>query len=154
MKAWKNINTLEILNDIQDFPNPLPSEYNAEEWELVEVPEAEIAAQFPPERAVFLQKLNDDLHTYLNERGYDRDTQISLQALYVDLLEKQLTGQGKQQIRVIFDFVIGIVLPWYYAKKGELEEVENYQSFTWNFSELDDYDPGISLREIMDLYKK
>lgn len=44
MKAWENKTTLEILNDIQDIPNPLPSEYSAEEWELTDVTEAEITA--------------------------------------------------------------------------------------------------------------
>lgn len=42
MKAWKHISG--IYHDMQDTPNPLPEEYNPEEWELVEVSEAELVA--------------------------------------------------------------------------------------------------------------
>lgn len=42
MKAWKHISG--VYHDIQDTPNPLPGEYNSEEWELVEISEAELAA--------------------------------------------------------------------------------------------------------------
>ena len=42
MKAWKKV-TGELF-DIQTYPNPLPEQYNSEEWALVDVTEAEIAA--------------------------------------------------------------------------------------------------------------
>ena len=43
MKAWKHKTTSELI-DIQSIPNPLPAEYDPEDWELVNVSEAEIAA--------------------------------------------------------------------------------------------------------------
>ena len=148
MKAWQNQVTGELY-DIQSNPSPLPAGYEPDEWELAEVSDAEIAAQYPPAREIFLQKLNDDLHTYLAEKGYDESVQMSFQAIYVDLLEKQVTGQVKQQIRAAFDFIMGAVLPWYYTKKKELEVVEDYINYSWNFHNLDAQDPGVSLREIM-----
>lgn len=43
MKAWKNKQT-GSLHDIQTLPGPLPEGYDPEDWELVDVSEAEIAA--------------------------------------------------------------------------------------------------------------
>ena len=44
MKAWKHKTTGELL-DIQTIPNPLPAAgYDPEQWELIEISEAEIAA--------------------------------------------------------------------------------------------------------------
>lgn len=43
MKAWRHKTTLRLW-DIQTIPNPLPIEYNATEWELVDISEAEITA--------------------------------------------------------------------------------------------------------------
>lgn len=148
MRAWRHKNTGALV-DIQTNPNPLPAGYDPAEWELVDVSEAEIQAQYPPAREVFLQKLNDDLHTYLAEKGYDESVQMSFQAIYVDLLEKQVTGQVKQQIRAAFDFIMGVVLPWYYSKKAELKTTKDYINYSWNFHDLDVQDPGVSLREIM-----
>lgn len=54
MKAWKHRTTGEFYNDIQDIPNPLPVEYDPEEWELTDVTEAAIAA---------LSKINSYTHT-------------------------------------------------------------------------------------------
>lgn len=150
MKAWKHTTTSELY-DIQTLPGPLPAEYDPEAWELTEVSAEELAAHFPPERESFLQRLNDDLHAYLAERGYDEGVQLSFQAIYTDLLEKTLTGQAKLKIRAAFDFVMGTVLPWYYARKTELENVTDYQSYTWDFHTLDEGDPCVTLREIMSL---
>jgi hypothetical protein len=150
MKAWKQKNT-NNLYDIQSQPNPLPAEYDPAEWELVEVSEADIAAQYPPSREIFLQRLNDDLHAYLVEKGYDESVQLSFQAIYMDLLEKQVTGQAKHKIRDVFDFIMKIVLPWYYTQKAELEKTEDYLTYSWDFHLLDEHDPGVSLREIMEL---
>ena len=43
MKAWKNSSTGELY-DIQTIPSSLPAGYDPEEWELVEVSEAELSA--------------------------------------------------------------------------------------------------------------
>ena len=43
MKAWKNKQT-GSLHDIQTLPGPLPEGYDPEDWELVDVSEAEISA--------------------------------------------------------------------------------------------------------------
>ena len=42
MQAWKNIHTGK-LHDIQTLPGPLPVDYNAEDWELTNITEADIA---------------------------------------------------------------------------------------------------------------
>lgn len=57
MKAWKHKTTGELL-DIQTIPNPLPAGYDPEQWELIEISEAEIAAlashrQLPGQRQAF-----------------------------------------------------------------------------------------------------
>ena len=41
MKAWRN-KVSGYLHDIQLSPNPLPMEYNLEEWELVNVTENDL----------------------------------------------------------------------------------------------------------------
>ena len=41
MKAWQNQVTGELY-DIQSNPSPLPAGYEPDEWELVEISEAEI----------------------------------------------------------------------------------------------------------------
>ena len=152
MRAWKHIETGELF-DIQTIPGPLPEGYNAEDWELTDISEAEIAAQYPPERDVFLQKLNDDLHAYLTERGYDTGVQISFQAIYTDLLEKTITGKAKLKLRDAFEFVVGVVLPQYYTWKTELEQMEDYLHYSWDFHQLDEQDPLVTLRDIISLLK-
>lgn len=104
-----------------------------------------------PMRQDRIQAMNDDLHTYLTERGYDDGVQLSFQAIYTDLLEKQVTGQAKQQIRAAFDFIMRVVMPWYYTRKAELEAVDDFLTYTWDFHTLDQYDPCVSLRSMMSL---
>lgn len=43
MRAWRHKNTGALV-DIQTIPNPLPAGYDPEQWELIEISEAEIAA--------------------------------------------------------------------------------------------------------------
>ena len=104
-------------------------------------------------RADRLQRLNDDLHSYLTMRGYDQGTQISFQAVYIDLQElPELTetqAQVKANIRQAWDFVHGIVLPQYYQWKAQLGVIEDFLSYSWGFHALDAADPCVSLREIM-----
>jgi len=108
-----------------------------------------------PNRADRMQALNDDLHSYLIICSYDEGTQLSFQAIYIDLQElAELTeaqAQAKIQIRLAWEFVRGVVLPYYYQKKAELEVVEDYLNYSWDFHVLDASDPGVSLREIMGL---
>lgn len=107
----------------------------------------------PEARANRLTNLNMDLHTYLTGRGYDEGTQLSFQAIYIDLQElAELTeaqAQAKANIRLAWDFVRGVVLPFYYQKKAELEIVEDFLNYSWDFHVLDVADPCVSLREIM-----
>lgn len=106
-----------------------------------------------PTRIDRLQALNDDLHSYLRERGYDEGTQLSFQAIYVDIQEAANPTEGqtqaKNRIRQAWNFVRGEVLLYYYQKKAALELVEDFNAYTWNFHEVDACDPGVSLREIM-----
>ena len=46
------------------------------------------------------------------------------------------------------------MLPWYYAKKEEIEHTEDEANISWNFHDLDTMDPGISLRELMILLQE
>lgn len=119
--------------------------------------EAEIQAiyieEHPEARDQCLQTLNVDLHAYLTERGYDEGTQLSFQAIYIDLQElPELTeaqAQAKVKIRQAWDFVRGIVLPHYYQWKAQLEVIEDFLNYSWDFHALDAADPCVALREIM-----
>lgn len=108
-----------------------------------------------PTRSDYLQALNQSLHDYLIKRGYDEGSQLSFQAIYIDLQEfSQLSESqmyAKNRIRQAWDFVRGVVLPWYYTRKTELEIIEDFTAYTWDFHELDSMDPGVSLREILSL---
>ena len=100
-----------------------------------------------------LQTLNEDLHTYLTVRGYDEGTQLSFQAIYIDLQElsdlTEAQAQVKAHIRQAWDFVRGIVLPQYYQWKAQLEVIEDFLNYSWDFHALDAADPCVSLRDIM-----
>ena len=126
-------NNIELYNALQAQENPVPSESRDDR----------------------LQVLNEDLHTYLTARGYDEGTQLSFQAIYIDLQElPELTeaqAQVKAHIRQAWDFVRGIVLPQYYQWKAELELVEDFLSYSWDFHALDAADPCVSLRDMMGL---
>ena len=106
-----------------------------------------------PTRSDCLQAMNDDLHTYLSRCGYDEGTQLSFQAIYIDLQEfvelSEAQSQAKAKIRQACAFVRGIVLPFYYQKKAELELIEDYLNYSWDFHVLDQADPCVSLRDIM-----
>lgn len=60
MKGWKQ-KTTGALYDIQTIPGPLPSEYDPEAWELVDVTNTEIMAIATRE-----EKIRGYVHT---ERG-------------------------------------------------------------------------------------
>ena len=108
-----------------------------------------------PTRTDHLQALNDALHSYLVECGYDEGTQLSFQAIYLDFRELPQLSEGqtqaKNRIRQAWDFIRGVVLPYYYQNKATLEVCEDFINYSWNFHELDVSDPCVSLREILSL---
>ena len=154
----------QYINDgANDFADPF---FTQERFELFCSKIAEYQAMYmadhpdlPPDpeapilRNDRLGRLNEDLHSYLTERGYDNGTQLSFQAIYIDLQElPELTeaqAQAKASIRHAWDFVRGVVLPFYYQKKAELELIDDYFSYSWDFHALDAADPCVSLRDIM-----
>lgn len=112
-------------------------------------------SEVSPTRIDRIQALNDDLHSYLTDHGYDEGTQLSFQAMYIDLQEvpelNEAQAQAKNKIRQAWDFVRGIVLPYYYQNKVILEICEDFINYSWDFHELDVSDPCVSLREILSL---
>ena len=162
IRSWSA--TRQYLNDgANDFADPF---FSQDRFELfcskIGEYQALYAADHPdlppdPEAPILrddrLKNLNEDLHSYLTERGYDNGTQLSFQAIYIDLQElPELTeaqAQAKVKIRQAWDFVRGVVLPYYYQRKAELEIVEDFFTYSWDFHALDAADPCVALREIM-----
>lgn len=156
--------TRQYLNDgANDFADPFFTQARFELFcSKVQDYQAMYAADHPdlppdPEAPIVredrLNCLNSDLHNYLTERGYDNGTQLSFQAIYIDFQElPELTEaqeQAKTSIRQAWDFVRGVVLPYYYQRKAELEIVEDFLTYSWDFHALDAADPCVLLREIM-----
>lgn len=68
MKAWRH-NVSGQLYDIQLFPNPLPVEYNSEEWELFDVTENDLEK---------LRQIAQYRHTTRGLQGLFEDTPMTI----------------------------------------------------------------------------
>ena len=91
-----------------------------------------------------LEELNTDLQTYLYTK-YDVGTQISLNAIYSMETTPAPVITGLDSL---FAWISG-VMEYYYTKKINIRDGEDWESVTWDFSQFDATDPNISLEALM-----
>jgi hypothetical protein len=95
-------------------------------------------------RDMLLQRLTTEVNTYINAH-YDQGSQASFQVLYT----LDATPQAvKDDILPLWPW-IQAVMAYYYGKKAAIRDGEAYADVTWNFTQFDATDPGVSLESIM-----
>ena len=91
-----------------------------------------------------LKELNKAVQVYLYTK-YDQGTQVSFQAI-------DTRQNVSQEVRTILNGLftwIASVMQYYYTKKNEIVNAEDYNSVTWDFTTFDATDPQISLQDYM-----
>jgi len=91
-----------------------------------------------------LNALNQDLQTYLYTK-YDVGTQISFQAIETRADTPQAVKDG---LAALFTWISG-VMEYYYTKKINIRDGEDWESVTWDFTTFNATDPNISLEALM-----
>jgi len=89
-------------------------------------------------------KISRAVNAYINAH-YDQGTQASFQALYV---LPSTSDEDKLALLPVWDW-IAAVMAYYYDRKREIMESDNPLSVTWDFSQFDSEDPGVSLSDFM-----
>jgi hypothetical protein len=115
--------------------------------------EAELEAAYQAAKLqILLKQLDEEMHAYLDERGYTRDEQIGLQSVYIDLQDRETLTETEQtiktRIRQAWTFIDQSVLTYYYIKKVELGAASDVDAVTWDFHALDHADPVVRLQEL------
>ena len=157
MKAWKHQQTGQ-LHDIQTSPGPLPSAYNPNDWDLVDVTQADIKAYWQSStevqevrRTLLLERLDRDWHAYLIVRGYAQPAREGMQAIYTNIMDTENPTQAQRDakalIRQAWDFV-DRGMTYLFQKSQELNQATDVDAVTWDFHSLDALDPQVSLQTI------
>jgi len=95
-------------------------------------------------RTMILDRLTTEVNVYINAH-YDQGSQASYQALF----SLPTTPQAvKDEILPIWPW-IQAVMAYYYGKKAEIRDGEEWQDVTWDFSQFDASDPHVSLEDLM-----
>ena len=91
-----------------------------------------------------LSKINQAVNAYICSH-YDLGTQASLQAIYVQPTTPQA---AKDLLLTVWDWAQS-VLVYYYAQKAEITASPDPVAVTWDFSQFDATDPGVTLQSLL-----
>ena len=91
-----------------------------------------------------LSELKQDVNAYIISH-YDMGTQASFQAMYS---METTPAEIKTTLLSVWAWVQS-VLAYYYTKKAEIEAAECPGTVTWNFSQFDATDHGVSLQSFI-----
>ena len=95
-------------------------------------------------RIMIMDRLTAEVNVYINAH-YDQGSQASYQALFSLPTTPQRIKDG---ILPIWTW-IQAVMAYYYGKKADIRDGNNYADVAWDFSQFDASDPDISLEDYM-----
>ena len=141
--------------------DPYLSVYQAEQQRI----EAQIAVSTPPtpysvwdesthawvvDREAICRRLESDMHHYIFvTHDYPQPTQITLQAMYSD---PDGSAAQRAACKQVFDWIKGVVLPYYYARKADILGSADPEAVRWDFAaNCDAAAPVTTLAQIISL---
>jgi hypothetical protein len=98
----------------------------------------------PEHREMIMARLTTEVNAYINAH-YDQGSQASFQALYSLAATPQAV---KDAIFPLWPWIQS-VMTYYYEKKSDIRDGQEYANVAWDFSQFDATDPDIDLENYM-----